>query len=87
MEQPQSLIEEVEIKEVVHDGWTISVRVKVADGEAGLLGSAEISRDGASRCRLTTSAVFDTRQQLIAVMVVKADKWVALQAAFAATSI
>ena len=86
MEQPQSLIEEVEIKEVVHDGWTISVRVKVADGGAGLLGSAEISRDGA-RCRLTTSAVFDTRQQLIAVMVAKADKWVALQAAFAATSI
>jgi hypothetical protein len=86
MEQIEQSIadEEVEITTVLHDGWTISVRGRVR--EEGVLseGAAHISRNGVSRCRLTTSAVFDTRQQLIAVMVAKADKWVALQASFAA---
>lgn len=86
MEQIEQNIadEEVEITTVVHDGWTISVRVGVTDGEVLSGGSAHISRDGVSRCRLTTSTVFDTHQQLIAVMVAKADKWVALQASFSA---
>ena len=73
----------VEIKTVLHDGWTISVRARLAEGGAASLGSADISRDGISRCQVTSSEVFDTRQHLIAVMVAKADKWVALQASFA----
>lgn len=76
--------EEVEITTVLHDGWTISVRARVADGRVLSGGSAHISREGVSRCRLTTSVAFDNRQQLIAVMVAKADKWVALQAAASA---
>ena len=87
MEQPQQNADgEVEIKTVLHDGWTISVRARLDEGGAVSLGSAVISRDGVSRCRLTTSAVFDTRQQLVAVMVAKADKWLALQASFAGKS-
>ena len=86
MEQIEQNIadEEVEITTVLHDGWTISVRAGVTDGGCLVGGAAYISRDGVSRCRLTTSAVFDTRQQLKAVMVAKADKWVALQASYAA---
>ena len=78
--------EEVEITTVLHDGWTISVRARVADRRALSGGSAHISRDGVSRCRLTTSVAFDSRQQLIAVMAAKADRWVALQASFAASA-
>jgi len=85
MQQPQNdATEGVEIKEVLHDGWTISVRARAAEGNDGLLGSADISRDGVWRCKLMGSTVFDTRLHLIAVMVAKADKWVALQASFAA---
>ncbi len=81
MEQSENdTTEDVEIEKVLHDGWTISVRAKEADGGAGLVGSAVISRAGALRCKLMTSAVFHARQQLVAVMVAKADKWVALQA-------
>ena len=76
--------EEVEITTVLHDGWTISVRARVTDGRVLSEAAAHISRDGVSRCRLTTSVAFDSRQQLIAVMVAKADKWVGLQASFAA---
>jgi len=72
-----------ELKEVLHDGWTISIRAKVQEGIVGLLGWADISRDGVLRCKLLGSTVFDTRNHLIAVMVAKADKWVALQASFA----
>jgi hypothetical protein len=76
---------EVEITTVLHDGWTISVRV--TDGGDLSAGTAHISRDGVLRCRLTTSAVFDNRQQLMAVMVAKADNWVASQASFPARAI
>jgi len=75
--------EEDEITAVLHDGWTISVRARVTDGGVLSGGAAYISRDGAPRCRLTTAATFDTPRQLIAVMIAKADKWVAVQAAFA----
>jgi hypothetical protein len=78
---------EVEITTVLHDGWTISVRARMTDGRFLSGGSAHISREGVSRCRLTTSVAFDNRQQLIAVMVAKADKWVALQASFAASAL
>jgi hypothetical protein len=78
--------EEVEITTVLHDGWTISVRARVADGRALSGGSAHISRAGVSQCRLTTSVAFGDRQQSIAEMVAKADKWVALQASFAASA-
>ncbi|MDM0116399.1 hypothetical protein QTI66_30075 [Variovorax sp. J22R133] len=85
--QQSAANEEFEIKAVLHDGWTISVRAKVVKGGAGLLGSADISRGGVSHYRLTSPGVFDTHQQLIAVMVAKADKWVALQAPFAPTGV
>ena len=75
---------EVEVTSVLHEGWTISVRARVTDGRLSEA-AAHISRDGVSRCRLTTSVAFDNRQQLIAVMVAKADKWVGLQASFAAS--
>jgi hypothetical protein len=75
---------EVAITSVLHDGWNINVLVKAAERSEGLLGSAALVRDGVCRCRLTACQVFDTPQQAIAVLVAKADKWIALQASFGA---
>ena len=88
MENPQQddTFGEVEIKAFLHDGWNIRVRGRVTEDGAGLLGAADISRDGVFRRRLSASTVFDSREHLLAVMVAQADKWVAVQASSAPSS-
>jgi cysteine synthase len=75
-------MEEHEIKSVMHDGWTISIRVTSIDGAGRVSGVAQILRDVVVRCRIVASEAFESQERLAAVLIAKADRWIAAQAGF-----
>lgn len=75
-------MQEHEITSVIHDGWKVSVRVARTDPDGNMSGSVEIFREDVARCRIVASELFQSREQLTAVLIAKADRWIAAQSGF-----
>ena len=73
---------EHEVTSVMHDGWSVSVRVARTDPAGKMSGSVEIRRDDVARCRIVASELFRSKEELTAALIAKADRWIAAQAGF-----
>jgi hypothetical protein len=68
-----------EVGRFMHDGWTISVKATLPDTQGHMNAVADISRDDRAGYRIDAPETFISKASVIAVLVFRADRWIAIQ--------